>query len=161
MKWSGMTRKTFKEPNGTYQMKIHIIFGMYSVNKLSIIMDSHVYVLIHTLANTLFFGSFRAWTQGYTLIGKTALPLKPLHQTCFVLGFVFFVPGLELRAYTLSHSTSPFYVKYFWDRVSQTICPGWLQAAILLISVSWVARIIGMSQILFIINILNYCPSGK
>jgi hypothetical protein len=36
-----------------------------------------------------------------------------------LLGFLFFsvVLGFELRAYTLSHSTSP-------DRVSQTICPG-------------------------------------
>jgi hypothetical protein len=28
----------------------------------------------------------------------------------------------------------------------QTICPGWLQTAIFLISASWVARIIGVSQ---------------
>jgi hypothetical protein len=30
---------------------------------------------------------------------------------------------------------------FFWDRVSWTICPDWLQTTILLISVSWVARI--------------------
>jgi hypothetical protein len=30
----------------------------------------------------------------------------------------FAVVGLELRAYTLSHSTSPFCVRYFQDRVS-------------------------------------------
>jgi hypothetical protein len=29
---------------------------------------------------------------------------------------------------------------YFWDKVSQTICWGWLQALILLISASWVAQ---------------------
>jgi hypothetical protein len=34
----------------------------------------------------------------------------------------------------------------FWDRVSRTICPGWLQTVILLISVSWVARTTGMSH---------------
>jgi hypothetical protein len=37
------------------------------------------------------------------------------------LYFVFFgggVPGLELRAYTLSHCTSPFCVRYFQGRVS-------------------------------------------
>jgi hypothetical protein len=34
---------------------------------------------------------------------------------------------------------------FFWDRVSQTICPGWLWATILLISASWVARITSVS----------------
>jgi hypothetical protein len=34
----------------------------------------------------------------------------------------------------------------FQDRVSWTICPGWLQPEILLISASWVARITGMSH---------------
>jgi hypothetical protein len=29
----------------------------------------------------------------------------------------------------------------FWDRVLPTICPGWLQTSILLISASWVARL--------------------
>jgi hypothetical protein len=35
---------------------------------------------------------------------------------------------------------------FFWDRVSQTICPGWLRKVILLISASWVARITGVSH---------------
>jgi hypothetical protein len=35
---------------------------------------------------------------------------------------------------------------FFWDRVSQTVWPGWLQTAILLISASWVERIIGVSH---------------
>jgi hypothetical protein len=35
---------------------------------------------------------------------------------------------------------------FFWDRVSWTICPGWLQTTSLLISASWVARITGTSQ---------------
>jgi hypothetical protein len=60
--------------------------------------------------------------------------------------FIFAVLGLELRAYILSHSTSPFYVKYCWDRVSRTICPSWLQTAILLISASWAAGIINVSH---------------
>jgi hypothetical protein len=34
----------------------------------------------------------------------------------------------------------------FWDTVSQTICPGWLQTMILQMSASWVARIIGVSH---------------
>jgi hypothetical protein len=53
--------------------------------------------------------------------------------------FFFFltVLGLELRAYTLSHSTSSFCVRFFPDRVLWTISPGWFQTSILLISASW------------------------
>jgi hypothetical protein len=40
--------------------------------------------------------------------------------------FFFLVLRLELRAYTLSYSTSPFFVVgFFPDRVSQTLCLGW------------------------------------
>jgi hypothetical protein len=57
------------------------------------------------------------------------------------------VLGLELRAYTLSHSSSPFYCDgFFQERISRTICPGWLQTMILLISASWEATITGMSH---------------
>jgi hypothetical protein len=35
---------------------------------------------------------------------------------------------------------------FFQDRVSRTICPGWPPTSILLISVSWVASITGMSH---------------
>jgi hypothetical protein len=58
----------------------------------------------------------------------------------------FSVLGLNLRAFTLSHSASSFWDGYFRDRVSRTICPGWLQTMILLTSASWVARIIGMTH---------------
>jgi hypothetical protein len=52
---------------------------------------------------------------------------------------------LELRAYW---TTPPalFLWRVFRDRGSWNICPGWLQTAILLISVSWVARITGLSH---------------
>jgi hypothetical protein len=58
--------------------------------------------------------------------------------TCFGNKFIYFaVLGLELGAFTLSHSTSPIFCdRVFRDRVSQTICPGWLQSSILLISAS-------------------------
>jgi hypothetical protein len=58
-------------------------------------------------------------------------------QDCKILSLSsssFAVLGFEFRAYTSSHSTSPFCVSYFQDRVSQTICPDWLQTVILLIS---------------------------
>jgi hypothetical protein len=44
----------------------------------------------------------------------------------------------------------PFHQPFLWwvfqYRVSQTICLGWLWAGVLLISASWIARIIGMSH---------------
>jgi hypothetical protein len=60
----------------------------------------------------------------------------------FILFFLT-VLGLEVRAYTLSHSTSP-----FLGRVGScgTTCLGWLWTSILLISASWVARITGASH---------------
>jgi hypothetical protein len=50
--------------------------------------------------------------------------------------FSFFVVlGFELRVYTLIH-LEPLHQTFFQDRVSQTICLGWLQTMILLISAS-------------------------
>jgi hypothetical protein len=58
----------------------------------------------------------------------------------YFLSIFFFlcaVLGLKLRAYTLSHSTSPFVVKGFFEIGScGTICLGWLRTVILLISAS-------------------------
>jgi hypothetical protein len=36
--------------------------------------------------------------------------------------------------------------EFFQDKVLRTICPGWLRTAVLLISVSWVARTTGVSH---------------
>jgi hypothetical protein len=48
---------------------------------------------------------------------------------------------------SLSHSTSPFFVKGFFKIGShRTFCLGQLQAVILQISASWVARITGVSH---------------
>jgi hypothetical protein len=46
----------------------------------------------------------------------------------------------------LSHSASLFCDGHFQDRVLWTICLGWLQTPILLISASSVVRITGMSH---------------
>jgi hypothetical protein len=66
--------------------------------------------------------------------------------SCMKLFCVCVVLRLELRAYTLSHSTRLFLWKFSLDRVLQIICLGWLQTTILLISVSWVAMIAGLSH---------------
>jgi hypothetical protein len=57
------------------------------------------------------------------------------HITSVFFFFFFAVLGFELRAYNLSHSTSPvvFGMRFFRDRVLRTICPGWLWTTILLI----------------------------
>jgi hypothetical protein len=69
----------------------------------------------------------------------------PAHITLVIYLFILLVLGFELRAsyliYCPSHSANPFLCWYFWDRVSKTICPGWLQTMILLISASWIARL--------------------
>jgi hypothetical protein len=48
--------------------------------------------------------------------------------------------------YHLSYSSSSFCIGFFQDRVSRTICLGWLRTVIFLISASRVARITGMSH---------------
>jgi hypothetical protein len=64
----------------------------------------------------------RVWTQGLMLARQMHLLLEPLCQPFFV---IFFLP----------------------DRVSWSICFGWFQTTVLLISASWVARIIGVSHL--------------
>jgi hypothetical protein len=59
----------------------------------------------------------------------------------------FFWTGFELKSYTLSDTTSPFLWWAFWDKVLQMLCLGCLQFMIILISASWVARIIGVNHL--------------
>jgi hypothetical protein len=70
-----------------------------------------------------------------------------------VLYIYFFFLFFFLQYWDLNSGPSPwaappvlFLWRIFQDRVSRTICPGWLWTMILLISASWVARIIGMSH---------------
>jgi hypothetical protein len=60
--------------------------------------------------------------------------------------FIYYGAGIWTQIYTLSHSTNSIFVKNFQDRVSQTVCPGWLWTVNLLNSASWEARITGMSH---------------
>jgi hypothetical protein len=74
----------------------------------------------------------------------------PFLVLLWVFFFFFFLAalGFELRASCLSYSTSPFlwFFFFFQDRVSKTICRGWLRTTILLISTSWEARLTGVSH---------------
>jgi hypothetical protein len=63
--------------------------------------------------------AFASYSPSYTLSPYPPPPsgTKPPNRTCSVLlfsDFFFAVLGLELRAYTLSHSTSPF-LWFFFD----------------------------------------------
>jgi hypothetical protein len=61
--------------------------------------------------------------------------------------FFFCSTGVWTQGLHLEPLHQPFFVmRFFWHRVSQTICPCWFQTMILLISVSWVARITGVSH---------------
>jgi hypothetical protein len=62
--------------------------------------------------------------------------LPPFLPPPFLSSFFFSVLGFELRAYTLTQSTSPFFVMCFFKIVLGTICTGWLWITILLISAS-------------------------
>jgi hypothetical protein len=63
---------------------------------------------------------------------------------CFVL---FCCTGVWTQGLHLEPLHQPFFVMdFFWDRVSWTICLGWLWTSILPISPSQVARITGISE---------------
>jgi hypothetical protein len=70
--------------------------------------------------------------------------------------WIFFPQCWDLNSGPTPWATPPalfffFFEGFFWDRVFQTICSGWLQTVILLISASWVARITSVS---------HQCPAG-
>jgi hypothetical protein len=90
------------------------------------------------------------WNSGSTL--QEYKLQENTHFYCMWFFFFFFssVLGFELRAYTLSHSTSPFLwllLLLFFDIGSHKLFAwGWLRTSVLLISVSKVARITGVSH---------------
>jgi hypothetical protein len=64
-----------------------------------------------------------------------------------VLGFNSVPHSCQVGILPLEPLCQPFFVfRYFRDRVSRSICPGWLQNAIPLISAIWVARITSVSH---------------
>jgi hypothetical protein len=79
------------------------------------------------------------------------------YHHCHLMHNIFYLVKLNdnsfLQYWGLNSGPSPWAIyqsffcdRFFQDRLSWTICPGWLWTAIHLISVSWVARIIGMSH---------------
>jgi hypothetical protein len=58
--------------------------------------------------------------------------LRDQGAMAFFFFFFFLLMGVDIRAYTFIQTTTPFYlfiyfvIGFFQDRVSCTICPGWL-----------------------------------
>jgi hypothetical protein len=94
------------------------------------------------------YGTFYNLHCTWTHVG--GLPFWSSYECyCFLGGFLFcffHCWGLNSRPTPWATPPALFCVGFFWDRVSQTISPGWLQTSILLISASWVARITGVSH---------------
>jgi hypothetical protein len=68
--------------------------------------------------------------------GESSLSLD---TPSWIFFFFFVVLGLELRHFTLSHSTSPLFCVcegFFQDRSQELFASGWLQTMILLIFAS-------------------------
>jgi hypothetical protein len=81
----------------------------------------------------------------------------------YIIIFFFFFCGTGgLNSGPIPWTTLPplFYDGFFWERISQTICLGWLQTAILLTSASWAVRIIGVSP-WCPATVLNYHVTGR
>jgi hypothetical protein len=85
-----------------------------------------------------FYNSFSQWSFA------TTLPLRYF----FSFFFFFFLLYWGLNSGPIPWATLPalFWERFFWDRVSQTICLGWLWTMILLISASCNPRFTGISH---------------
>jgi hypothetical protein len=121
-------------------------------------------LLLTSLPNTVSASSRRKWLCNHKLSPYLHLSFQNHFQSLYLLfkiqwpntkcitssnsrSMFSFTLFLFLRYWNLNSGPTPwatphalFCDGFCWDRVEQTICPGWLQTAILLISASWVAR---------------------
>jgi hypothetical protein len=88
-------------------------------------------------------------TQRFPKVKKSLLRSDSIQTSNFFFGST----GTWTQGLHLEPLHRPFFLKFFFlrDKVSQTICPGWLQTVwlqttILLVSATWAARIIGTSH---------------
>jgi hypothetical protein len=106
--------------------------------------------LLQTLDQGFFFLRCSGWSTRVLAYARQVLCPQPLPQP--LPGFFFYGTGIWTQClilarealYHLSHSISPF-LRWVFSSQGLSICLGWLQTMILLISVSWVARIIGVA----------------
>jgi hypothetical protein len=105
----------------------------------------------------------RGWIRNYLLISFEFNPsssptyhfleVRLNHSLTFTNKEAYLFYLFILRYWGLNSVPTPwttpsaFFCEWFFqDRIYGTICPGWLQTMILLISASWVVRITGMSH---------------
>jgi hypothetical protein len=114
---------------------------LYSVPQSEFVwLFPHDLIWINVLAR--FFSTGKAehiWKISTTWSGTFLLCLQPSF-------FFLWYWGLNVGPTPWVTPSALFCDGFFCDRVSWTICPGWLRTAILLISASWVARITGVSH---------------
>jgi hypothetical protein len=110
-------------------------FGFHS---RTVCFNSLNYDVLMSHINYHFFGMVKMFFNVNLMISRIS------ELTVFF--FFFLVLGLELRVFPWATPPSLFLWRVFQDRVSWTICLGCLWTKILLISISWVARITGMSH---------------
>jgi hypothetical protein len=116
---------------------------------LGFLFHSHILVFNFTFAFEMMEGRWRVW-----VLVHIGLCIKIIFFVCVCVCVCVCARGRGVwtQGFMLTCSTAwvtppaLFCVGYFWDRVSQTICLGWLQTPIFLISASWVAWIASVSH---------------
>jgi hypothetical protein len=84
---------------------------------------------------------------GLYVYTTTTSSLKKEKKKFFFFSFLFQYWGLNSGPTPWATPPAFFCDGFFWDSVSWTICPWWLQPSILLISASWISRIIHVSHL--------------
>jgi hypothetical protein len=107
----------------------------------------HLYIYL-----CIYFGGTEAWTNDLTLVSQALYYLSLLAlllDTFWIWLLLLFLWYWGLNSEPIPSVTPPALScdGFIWDRVLWTICHSWLQTMVLLISASWVARIIGMKPL--------------
>jgi hypothetical protein len=125
-----------KTPRHTYFMHICYMYLQFHLFCIPLPPMIYLYVEMYLFFYLLYY--FPMWL--------CLTSLTNVHH--WIMFFFFFLRYWGLNIGPTPWATPPilFCEGFFQDRVSQTICPGWLQTTILLISASWVARIRGVSR---------------
>jgi hypothetical protein len=121
---------------------------LYCLSSLTLSSSFHPHHLIH---QNLFI--FLIHSHSHPLSSEQWLPDLGTYHTPMLnflgSGTGIWTQGFKLgkqARYHLNHNSAPFFLGYFGDRVSWTICLGWPQTVMILISASQVTRIIGISH---------------
>jgi hypothetical protein len=111
------------------------------------------YLFVHfalVLFDSVFFETEGLYTPGWPQthdLPSSATQVLGLQMCTTTLGYVFFSTGARIQGLYLEPLHQPLYCDgLFWARGSWSICLGWPQTSIILISASWIAGITGVSH---------------